>query len=49
MGMHFKLGVYEQQSAGAVDGLIKVISENFTEILQDGNSDNIKCIKITTY
>jgi len=27
MGMHFKLGLYEHQSAGAIEGLIKLIDE----------------------
>lgn len=32
MGMHFKLGLYEHQSAGALEGLQKLIfSEKFTE------------------
>lgn len=26
MGMHFKLGLYEHQSAGAIHGLIELIS-----------------------
>lgn len=28
MGMHFKLGLYEHQSAGALQGLINLVSEN---------------------
>jgi 2-methylcitrate dehydratase len=27
MGMHFKLGLYEHQSAGAIEGIIKVVAE----------------------
>jgi 2-methylcitrate dehydratase len=27
MGMHFKLGLYEHQSAGAIEGLIKLVGE----------------------
>jgi 2-methylcitrate dehydratase len=49
MGMHFKLGVYEHQSAGAIGGLIDMISENAAGILDGGNSDNIETIKITSY
>jgi 2-methylcitrate dehydratase len=28
MGMHFKLGLYEHQSAGAIEGLIRVLGEH---------------------
>ena len=28
MGMHFKLGLYEHQSAGALEGLQKMIYES---------------------
>ena len=49
MGMHFKLGVYEHQSASAIDGLINIISENVDGVLDGGNSDNIERIKITSY
>jgi len=49
MGMHFKLGVYEHQSAGAIGGLIDMISEHAAAILDGGNSDNIETIKITSY
>ena len=49
MGMHFKLGLYEHQSASAIDGLINLISQNYEDILKDGNVSNIKKIKITSY
>lgn len=28
MGMHFKLGLYEHQSAGALEGALKLIYDN---------------------
>jgi len=49
MQMHFKLGLYEHQSASAIDGLIQMISQHTNEILDGGNSDNISKIKITSY
>jgi len=49
MGMHFKLGLYEHQSASAIGGLIDLISANTDAILDGGNSDNIQKIKITSY
>jgi len=49
MNMHFKLGLYEHQSAGAIDGLINLISNNYEDILDNGNTDNIEKIKITSY
>eukprot|EP00808_Paulinella_micropora_P022918 g1618.t1 len=44
MGMHFKLGLYEHQSAGALEGLINVVTKN-PELLRSG----IKSIKVTAY
>ena len=49
MNMHFKLGLYEHQSASAIHGLIEMISESPEEILKDGNHNNIEKIKITSY
>lgn len=46
MGMHFKLGLYEHQSAGALQGLINLVAEN-RAILQ--NPDSIETIKIVAY
>jgi 2-methylcitrate dehydratase len=46
MGMHFKLGLYEHQSAGALQGLIDLISAN-PVILE--HPDQIKEIKIIAY
>ncbi|MDZ4754808.1 MAG: MmgE/PrpD family protein [Phycisphaerae bacterium] len=46
MGMHFKLGLYEHQSAGALQGLLSLIEKN-PQLLQD--ADAIKSIKIVAY
>ena len=46
MGMHFKLGLYEHQSAGALQGLINLLQEN-PKILE--SPDAIKSIKIVAY
>jgi len=48
MNMHFKLGLYEHQSASAIDGLISIISRN-QDILKEGDPNNIAKIKITSY
>lgn len=47
MGMHFKLGLYEHQSAGALQGLINLINDN-PGLLASGGS-KIKGIKIKAY
>jgi 2-methylcitrate dehydratase len=44
MGMHFKLGVYEHQSAGALQGLINVLLKN-PEVVDC----EIKSINVTAY
>ncbi len=46
MGMHFKLGLYEHQSAGALQGLINLIEAN-PSILE--NPDAIASIKVVAY
>ena len=46
MGMHFKLGLYEHQSAGALQGMIDLVSAN-PELLE--NPDLIKTIRIVAY
>jgi 2-methylcitrate dehydratase len=46
MGMHFKLGLYEHQSAGAIEGLIHLINEN-KQLLAD--PAGIEQIRITIY
>lgn len=47
MGMHFKLGLYEHQSAGAIQGVVKILQEN-PEIHKSG-LDSISSIKVTAY
>ncbi len=46
MGMHFKLGLYEHQSAGALQGMIDLI-ERHPELLR--GRDVIRSIKIVAY
>ena len=47
MGMHFKLGLYEHQSAGALQGMINLIAQH-PDLLQK-NGDAIKRITIVAY
>jgi 2-methylcitrate dehydratase len=47
MGQHFKLGLYEHQSAGALEGVIKLIQEN--PELYTSDISGIKEIVITAY
>lgn len=47
MGMHFKLGLYEHQSAGAIEAILNLIHKN--NFLQQGKHDNIDKIKIVAY
>lgn len=49
MGMHFKLGLYEHQSASAIHSIIEMISSNYDTLLADGDASNISNIKITAY
>ena len=47
MGMHFKLGIYEHQSAGAIQGILNLLlNEKFVE---HNNFNKIKKIKIIAY
>ena len=46
MGMHFKIGLYEHQSAGALQGLLNLIQEH-PEIATDPSQVDV--IKITAY
>jgi 2-methylcitrate dehydratase len=46
MGMHFKLGMYEHQSAGAIAGLIELLSKN-PAVLSD--PAKIEKLRITIY
>jgi 2-methylcitrate dehydratase len=49
MDMHFKLGLYEHQSAGALEGMLKLIQEN-SELYSNRNIiDSISEIVITAY
>lgn len=47
MGMHFKLGLYEHQSAGAIQGIIDLIAKNPALITDSGN--HIRSIEIAAY
>lgn len=40
MGMHFKLGLYEHQSAGAISGILNLVKEN-NKIISDGDASKI--------
>jgi len=46
-GMHFKLGLYEHQSAGALEGLISALVQN--PALAAGGADAIEGINIVAY
>ncbi|CAE8587090.1 unnamed protein product [Polarella glacialis] len=46
-GMHFKLGLYEHQSAGALEGLISALVHN--PALASGGIDGIQGINIVAY
>lgn len=46
MGMHFKLGLYEHQSAGAIEGLIQLLAKN-PQLLADVNQ--LEALRITIY
>lgn len=48
MGMHFKLGLYEHQSAGALQGLIDVLGGH-PELLADASGGRIRDIKVKAY
>lgn len=48
MGMHFKLGLYEHQSAGALQGLINLLSRN-PHLLDDQTGDCIEKIVVRAY
>ena len=48
MGMHFKLGLYEHQSAGAIQALIDALLAK-PEIIKNGSVDDIKQIAIKIY
>jgi 2-methylcitrate dehydratase len=46
MGMHFKLGLYEHQSAGAIQGLIDVLTQH-PKLLE--SPDQLRRIRISLY
>ncbi len=48
MGMHFKLGLYEHQSAGALQAVIDLLAAN-PELIADTNASPIKTIRIAAY
>jgi len=48
MGMHFKLGLYEHQSAGAIQAVIDLIAKAPT-LLDDPNGKSITNIKVVAY
>merc|ERR1711937_601586 len=47
MGMHFKLGLYEHQSAGAIESILVALMKN--PDLLEGGKDGIKNINIVAY
>ena len=49
MGMHFKLGLYEHQSAGAIQAVINMIQQEGDSLLNERNPDTIERIRITAY
>jgi 2-methylcitrate dehydratase len=46
MGMHFKLGLYEHQSAGAIGGMIELLGQH-PEVLQ--RPDELQRVMVTIY
>lgn len=48
MGMHFKLGLYEHQSAGALQALINLINQK-PQLLDDQTGDCIAAMKVRAY
>ena len=48
MGMHFKLGLYEHQSAGAIQAVLDLL-EKCPTLMDDKSGANIKKIKIVAY
>ncbi|MCB0826735.1 MAG: MmgE/PrpD family protein [Armatimonadetes bacterium] len=48
MGMHFKLGLYEHQSAGALQAIIDMLASN-AELLDDPKGGNIERMTILAY
>jgi 2-methylcitrate dehydratase len=48
MGMHFKLGLYEHQSAGALQGLLNLLNAR-PQLLDDQTGDCIRKIVVVAY
>ncbi len=48
MGMHFKIGLYEHQSAGALQALIDLLNKA-PSLLDDASGDGIRTIRIKAY
>ncbi|MBL0927047.1 MAG: MmgE/PrpD family protein [Phycisphaerales bacterium] len=48
MGMHFKLGLYEHQSAGALQGLIDLLNKA-PELIRERGGEGVRSISITAY
>lgn len=48
MGMHFKLGLYEHQSAGALQGMIDLVAAN-PHLLDDASGAKVARIEIVAY
>lgn len=48
MGMHFKLGLYEHQSAGALQATLNLLERN-PHLLDDADGGKIRAIKIIAY
>jgi 2-methylcitrate dehydratase len=48
MGMHFKLGLYEHQSAGALQGLVDLINAH-PHLLEDQSGDAISKMVVVAY
>lgn len=49
MGEHFKLGLYEHQSAGAIQGLLNLLEQNPSLMQDNAEGQKIKDIAITAY
>ena len=49
MGEHFKLGLYEHQSAGAIQGLLNLLENNPDLLVDNAEGQKIDRISITAY
>jgi len=49
MGEHFKLGLYEHQSAGAIQGLLNLLEQNPGLMSENAEGQKISAIDITAY